>query len=175
MVHVQSHSHTGKFDDGVVHPATRSTTRWPEIVSPSRLECAGEDTCAVQHDRVEAVAIFDPQSAISSRATHRCFSLSTTGSAGSASAVTTATPWLGSTDAIGSAGSITRRDCIQNVLADGYQAVFLGCAHSWSCLPRQAFHNEVRWLPSLQWPLGARKLSSRHDTVRTSKITFARL
>jgi hypothetical protein len=65
MFHVQPHRHIGKFDDGETHGITGT----PELVSPSRLECAGEGTYAVQLNCVKAVAIFDPQSAISSRAT----------------------------------------------------------------------------------------------------------
>jgi hypothetical protein len=38
MFHVQPHRHTGKFDDGETHGITGT----PELVSPSRLECAGE-------------------------------------------------------------------------------------------------------------------------------------
>jgi hypothetical protein len=79
MIHVQPHRHTGKFDEGVVNAATRSTARSSKLISPSRLECTGKDAGAMQLNRVEALAIFDPQFAISSRATHMCFSLSTKG------------------------------------------------------------------------------------------------
>jgi hypothetical protein len=75
VVHVQPHRHTGEFDDGVTHGVVGTL----ELVSPSRLKLAAEDACAVQYDRIEAGAIFNPQSAISSRATHGCFSLSTKG------------------------------------------------------------------------------------------------
>src|SRR6516165_249695 len=41
MIHVQPHRHTGKFDEGVVNAATRSTARSSKLISPSRLECTG--------------------------------------------------------------------------------------------------------------------------------------
>lgn len=56
MFHVQPHRYTGEFNYGVIHPATRSAARSPELVRPSRLKWAGEHTGAMQHDRVEAVA-----------------------------------------------------------------------------------------------------------------------
>jgi hypothetical protein len=68
MFHVQPHRYTRKFDDGVTHVVAGT----PELVNPSRLKWAAEDALAVQPDRVEAVAIFDPQFATSSRATHAC-------------------------------------------------------------------------------------------------------
>jgi hypothetical protein len=89
MFHVQPHRHAGKFDDGVFHDV--AGTR--ELVSPSGLKWAAKDTLAMQLNRVEAGAIFDPQPAIPSRATHGCFSLRTTRS-GWRARLSLSSPWI---------------------------------------------------------------------------------